>query len=188
MSELTSNIEVAHKLHEHGLHHAQPASRRDRWVEILEAAVLAIVAVLTAWGGHQASKWEALSAKEYALATRTSVRAQEGLTLAGQDRLYDIVTFNGWLAAKSAGNVKLIELFERRFRPEYLVAFTAWQKLDPFNNPSAPAGRSSCLSISTPMRFSPQKLSEQATVYFDQGVQTRENADSYIKVTVFLPT
>ncbi len=94
MSELTSNIEVAHKLHGHGLHHAQPTSRRDRWVEILEAVVLAIVAVLTAWGGYQASRWEALSARNYALASRTSVRAQEGLTLAGQDRLYDIVTFN----------------------------------------------------------------------------------------------
>ena len=32
------------------------------------------------------------------------------------------------------------------------------------------------------------KLSEQATVHFDQGIETRENADSYIKVTVFLAT
>jgi hypothetical protein len=116
------------------------------------------------------------------------VRAQEGLTLAGQDRLYDIVTFNGWLAAKSAGNVKLIELFERRFRPEYLVAFTAWQKLDPFNNPSAPAGPIFMPEYTNSHAIQSAKLSEQATVYFDQGVQTRENADSYIKVTVFLAT
>src|SRR5260370_24730956 len=96
MSELTSNIEVAHKLHEHGLHHVHPTSRRDRWVEILEAVVLAIVAVLTAWGGYQASRWEALSSKEYALATRTSVRAQKGVKCAGQNLLFDVVAFHEW--------------------------------------------------------------------------------------------
>jgi hypothetical protein len=87
----------------------------------LEAVVLAGVAVLTAWSGYQAAKWEALSAASYVLATRTSVRAQEYLTLAGQDRLYDIVTFNGWLAARSANNMKLAELFERRFGPNMLL-------------------------------------------------------------------
>lgn len=188
MSELTSNIEVAHKLHEHGLHHVQSTSRRDRWVEILEAVVLAIVAVLTAWGGYQASRWEALSAKEYALASRTSVRAQEGLTLAGQDRLYDIVTFNGWLAAKSAGNAKLVEVFERRFRPEYVLAFTAWQKLDPLNNPSAPAGPIFMPEYTNSHAIQSAKLSDEAAVHFDQGIETRENADSYVKVTVFLAT
>jgi hypothetical protein len=188
MSELTSNIEVAHKLHEHGIHHAQSASPRDRWIEILEAVVLATVAVLTAWGGYQAAKWEARSATDYALATRTSVRAQEGLTLAGQDRLYDIVTFNGWFAAKSAGNAKLTELYERRFRPEYLVAFTAWQKLDPLNNPAAPAGPIFMPEYANSHSIQSMKLSEQAAAYFDQGVETRENADGYIKVTVFLAT
>jgi hypothetical protein len=32
------------------------------------------------------------------------------------------------------------------------------------------------------------KLSEQATAYFNQGVETRENADNYIRITVFLAT
>ena len=51
--------------------------------------VIAIVALATAWSGYQAARWGALSAKNYALATRTSVRGQVRATLAGQDRLYD---------------------------------------------------------------------------------------------------
>jgi len=94
MSEIASNVEFAHKLHEQDHHHGVSMSPRDRCVEILEAVVLAVVAVLTAWSGYQAAKWEAFSATRYALGTRTSVRAQEGLTLSGQDRLYDIVTFS----------------------------------------------------------------------------------------------
>jgi hypothetical protein len=111
-----------------------------------------------------------------------------GIDAAGQDRLYDIVTFNGWLAAKSAGNAKPVEIFERRFRPEYLVAFTAWQKLDPLNNPSAPAGPIFMPEYINSHAIQSAKLSEQATIHFDQGIETGENADSYIKVTVFLAT
>jgi hypothetical protein len=103
MSEITSNVEFAHKVSERGHHHSPVLSSRMRWVEIFEALVLAIVAVTTAWSGYQAARWEALSAKNYAMATRTTVRAQEGITLAGQNRLYDIITFNGWIVAESSG-------------------------------------------------------------------------------------
>src|SRR2546426_326462 len=77
MTEITSNIEFAHRVSEYGHHHGFDSSPRLRWVEIAEALVLAIVAIATAWSGYQAAKWEALSAKNYALATRTTVRAQE---------------------------------------------------------------------------------------------------------------
>src|SRR5713101_164237 len=107
MHEQTSNVEFAHKIQEHGQHHPSPPDRRAQWVEIVEAVVLAIVAVATAWSGYQAAKWDALSAQDYNLASRTTVASQEKATLAGQDRLYDITSFNGWVAAKVAGNEKL---------------------------------------------------------------------------------
>jgi len=81
-------------------------------------------------------------AKQYNLAVRTTVLAQEKSTLAGQARLFDITTFNGWVAARVAGNEKLAAYYQRRFRPEYVTAFVAWQKLDPFNNSSVPPGPS----------------------------------------------
>src|SRR5271165_4641275 len=140
MSEVTSNVEVAQRIHEHGKHHPSPTDRRMRWVEIVEAVLLATVAVATAWSGYQAARWDALSTEQYSLASRTTVAAQGKMTLAGQDRLYDIITFNDWVAAKVAGNDKLATFYQRRFRPEYAVAFAAWQKLDPINKPSAPAG------------------------------------------------
>jgi len=94
VNDVNSNVEVAKPIHEHG-HHQGITHARHQWIEILEAVVLALVAVLTAWSGSQAVRWEGLSAKNYALASRTSVLAQEGWTLAGQDRLYNIITFHG---------------------------------------------------------------------------------------------
>src|SRR5580692_3689134 len=90
MPEATSNVEFAHKIHEQGHHHGSPSGSHAEWVEILEAVVLAIVAIATAWSGYQASRWGALSAENYSRASRTTVLSQEKATLAGQDRLYDI--------------------------------------------------------------------------------------------------
>jgi hypothetical protein len=188
MSEITSNVEFAHRFSEHGHDHESASNLRFQWVEVLEALVLAMVAIATAWSGYQAAKWEALSAMNYALASRTTVRAQEGMTLAGQNHLYDVVTFNNWIAAKSSGNQKLADFFERRFRPDFLQAFTAWQKLDPFNNPSAPPGPTFMPEYSYSHQRESAELSKQAGAYFEEGVMTREHGDNYVKVTVFLAT
>ena len=148
------------------------ADRRALWVGVAEAVVLSIVAVATAWSGYQAARWEAASAKQYALVSRTTVLSQAKATLAGQDRLYDIVTFNGWVAAKTAGNEKLAAIYQRRFRPEYAVAYQAWQKLDPFNNPSAPPGPVFMPQYTNANADEAQKLAEEADAHFEAGVAT----------------
>jgi hypothetical protein len=188
MPETGSNIELAHTIHEHGHHHASPSYPHAEWVGIAEAVVLAIVAVATAWSGYQASKWDAQSARNYAYASRTNVQSQEKATLAGQDRLYDIVTFNGWIAAKTANNQKLVEYYERRFRPEYKTAFEAWQRLDPFNNPTAPAGPIFMAEYKNGNEAESARLSEEVSRYFEKGVYDRETGDRYVKVTVLLAT
>jgi len=188
MPEQTSNVEFAHKIHEQGLHHGARADRNSRWVELAEAIVLAVVAVVTAWSGYQATKWDALSNRNYSLASRTTVMAQEKATLAGQDRLYDIVTFNGWVAAENAGNKKLAALYEHRFRPEYAVAFLTWQKLDPLKNLSAPPGPIFMAEYTNASAQESRKLIEEANSYFEKGVNTRETGDHYVKVSVFLAT
>ena len=140
--------------------------------------LLSVVAVATAWSGYQAARWEARSAKQYAIVARTTVLSQAKATLAGQDRLYDIVTFNGWVAAKTAGNEKLAAIYERRFRPEYAVAFQAWQKLDPFNNTSAPPGPVFMPEYTNANAQESAKLAEEAKDHFEKGVSTRETGDS----------
>jgi hypothetical protein len=188
MPEATSNIEFAHKIHEEGHHHGPPTDHRARWIEIAEAVVLATVAVATAWSGYQASKWDALSARHYNLATRTAVASQEKATLAGQDVLYDITTFNGWAAATVASKDKLAAFYQRRFRPEYASAFAAWQKLDPIHNPSAPPGPIFMAEYANANREESTKLASEAKQYFEEGVSMRETGDNYVKVTVLLAT
>jgi hypothetical protein len=188
MSEAASNVEFAHKIHELGHHHPVLTDSRARWVEIVEAVVLATVAVATAWSGYQASKWDALSAQYYNLASRTTVLAQEKATLAGQDRLYDITTFDAWVTAKVDHREKLATFYERRFRPEYAIAFSAWWKLDPVNNPLAPPGPTFMAEYKNAKSQESATLGEEAKGHFERGVSTRETGDKYVKVTVLLAT
>ena len=188
MAETSSNIEFAHRIHEQVHHHPPSSDRRERWVEIVEALVLAMVAVATAWSGYQAAKWEAASSLNYNLALRRNVSAQAKTELAGQDRLYDIITFNGWVAAKVAGQDKLIAFYERRFRPEYAVAFAAWQKLDPINNPTAPPGPTFMTEYANANARQSAELAKEAESNFNKGVSASETGDQYVKVTVLLAT
>src|SRR6476646_6228632 len=77
--------------------------RWERLVEILEACVLAGVAVATAWSGYQAARWDGRQAELYAMASTQRVEADQALTLGGQQRLLDVTTFNTWIQFQKEG-------------------------------------------------------------------------------------
>jgi hypothetical protein len=59
----SSNIEIAHKLAEHRDAESPDAeSPKQSWhdlvIEILEAVLLGVVAVATAWSAYNAAKWD----------------------------------------------------------------------------------------------------------------------------------
>ena len=57
-----------------------------------------------------------------------------------ETRNLDSSGFEAGFTAYSVGNEQAMEIAERRFRPEYQVAFDAWLATDPENNPDAPKG------------------------------------------------
>jgi hypothetical protein len=157
-------------------------------IEIIEAVILALVAVATAWSGYQAARWAGMRAENYAEASRLRVTAEGLATLAGQERIYDSDTFNSWLAAKLDGKAEAAEFFERRFRDEYRPAFTAWLKADPFNNVHAPPGPIFMPEYHNAKHEEFFGLSKQAAEVTDQGTQSGETGDQYVRITVLLAT
>jgi len=157
-------------------------------IEIIEALILALVAVATAWSGYQAARWAGNRAREYAEATRIRVTAEGLATLAGQERIYDSDTFDSWLAAKVDGKEKAAEFFERRFRDEYRPAFTAWMATDPFNNPQAPPGPIFMPGYHNAKHEQFLDLNKKAAALADQGAKSGETGDEYVRITVLLAT
>ena len=157
-------------------------------IEIIEAVILALVAVATAWSGYQAAKWAGNRAEQYAEASRLRVGAEGLATLAGQERIYDSDTFNSWLGAKLDGKEKEAEFLERRFRDEYRRAFTAWMKTDPFNNAQAPPGPIFMAEYHDAKHEQFLDLTKQAAEMADRGTKSGETGDQYVRITVLLAT
>jgi len=180
-----SNIEIAQHLSEHS-HPSQ--SLGHQILEIAEAAVLAVVAITTAWSGYQAALWTGHQAERYGQASKLRVQAEGAANFANQERLYNASTVVEWLNAKAHGDKKLADLFERRFLPEFRPAFEAWTKTDPLNNPNAPPGPQMMAEYKNSKADEAAKLNEQATEAFEQGTLDRQRSDEYVRVTVTLAT
>jgi len=178
-------VEKPSERFEYAMH---PRSRAEEVIEIIEAVVLALVAVATAWSGYQAARWDGDRALLYAELDTLKVGVEELDTLAGQDRIYDITTFNSWIAAKAGGNQKLAAIFESRFRDEYRDAFTIWLNTDPFNNPKAPPGPIFMPEYRSAKREEAKRLNADAAAIFRRGTQAGDVGDRYVRITVLLAT
>jgi len=157
-------------------------------IEIIEALILAFVAVATAWSGYQAAQWAGKRAEQYAEASRLRITAEGLTTLAGQERIYDSDTFNSWLAAKLNRQEEAAEFFERRFRDEYRPAFAAWLGTDPFKNPKAPPGPIFMPEYHNAKHEQFLGLTKQAAEMADLGTKSGETGDQYVRITVLLAT
>lgn len=183
-----ANIEIAHRLNES---EESDTTHRSKWIElleILEAIVLAMVAIATAWSGYQAARFDGFQDERYEQSTRLRVQAQGLASRGGQEQLYDASTVVEWIKAESAGNHKLAQIFEKRFRPEAKLAFDAWLKTDPMNNPNAPTGPLLMPEYHNAHLEESAKLGDEATKEFEDGSKARSRSDDYVRVTVLLAT
>ena len=166
-----------------------PSSQsRFEAIEIIEAVILALVAVATAWSGYQAAQWAGKRAEQYAEATRLRITGEGLVTLAGQERIYDSDAFNSWVAAKLDGKGEAAEFFERRFRDEYRPAFAAWLRTDPFKNAQAPPGPIFMPQYHNAKHEQFLSLNKQAAEIADRGTKSGETGDEYVRITVLLAT
>ena len=190
MSEGNINAEVAEKLREAGGHegHAEhePSKRRIETIEILEAILLAVVAIATALSGYQAALFDGESAKEYATSSRLRVEAQSALLTANQQLVANSATFTAWLQAYEAEDEPLMQLLERRFLPSYKEAFERWVELAPWTAPDTPPGPAYMPGYEDPLTEKATELDKEASHAFDLGVSTRLTGEKYVRVTVIL--
>lgn len=191
MSERSVNVEVAHKLHEKKDKRRAAGEEKERLeerLEIIEAFLLAIVAIATAWSGYQSARWDGHSAKNYAQASAYRVDGDNLVALGGQERLHDISTFNTWLQAKTSGSEKMAELLERRFSVDFEPPFKAWLATDPFNDPGAPPGPAFMPQYINHLEKEGAELRRQASEAFESAQSAREAGEDYVRLTVFLAT
>jgi hypothetical protein len=183
------NIEVAHHLNEpkHG-ESSHSKSSPSQLLETIEAVILALVAVTTAWSGYQAARWDSVQSELYGRSSKLRVEGQALQLQANQAKLYDAATVMAWLQSEAHGDSALAGIFERRLLPEIRPAFDAWKKTDPIHNPNAPPGPGAMPEYRDARAEEAEQKNQEATNLFERGTEARERADQYVRVTVGLAT
>jgi len=195
MAEGLNPIEAGKKLHEHGEtpHRAEPGeghdggdARHSRIVQICEALLLALVTITAAWAGYSAARWGTASRVDVAeSSTLRNLATRDNLTALSL-RDFDASTFNAWFLAYTLNSPQKEAIAERRFRPEFRVAFDAWLATDPLHNPNAPPGPTYMPQYQLPAQTQANQLDSEAAAKFQAGNHAGLVGDDYVRITVFL--
>jgi hypothetical protein len=196
MGEGLNAIETGRKLHEHGEAaeqrtdeeggHGGSGKRHSRIVQIGEAVLLALVTITAAWAGDSAARWGTVSRVEIAQSsTLRNLASRDDLTALSL-RNFDASTFNAWFIASTLNSPQKEAVAERRFRPQFRVAFNAWMATDPLHNPHAPPGPTYMPQYKLPALAQAKALDNKATARFNAGSQAAQTGDNFVRITVFL--
>jgi hypothetical protein len=192
MPEGLSASEVGKEISEHARHAEHQAAeslrRHARAISIAEAVLLSVVALTAAWSGYAAAKWSTEGTLKLAKASATRTKANRAYQGALTLRSQDAANFNAWFYAYLSGNRRGERVAERRFRPEYDVAFRAWLETKPFTNPNAPKGPQYMPQYHPAGAAAAKALDAQADAYYAEGQHAAVTGDKYIRVTVILAT
>src|SRR5215475_1432666 len=180
VAEGLSAAEVGKEIGDHHHHHTADAlDTRDRVVTIVEAVLLAIVAFVAAYSGYASAKWSTESRLDLAKASTARTQASNANLAALTTRNFDSSTFEAWFAAYVANNATAMQVAERRFRPEFRVAFDAWQRTDPDHNPSAPPGPTYMPEYKLPDQDRANELNAEADHLYIEGATAGTHADQH---------
>jgi hypothetical protein len=200
MAEGLASSEVAGEISRHKAHSAERAQDHDgsesddggrdhdRTLSIIEAVMLAIVALLAAYTGFASAKWNTESSVRLAQASAARTEANRAALNAQNLKNFDSTTFNTWFTAYIAGDATSQAVAVRRFRPAFKVAFDAWLATEPFTNAKAPPGPTYMPQYKQPELVASAALDKKATEDYTLGVDAGSNADNYIRDTIYLAT
>jgi len=161
VSEGLTPAEVGKEIHEHAKrtgHHGV----RDSRLTIAEAVVLSVVAIIAAWSGFSAAKWNTES--------HLSLSAADAST---RKRLARISSRSRSVSAT-------------RRRSQYRVAWEAWMKTNPFTNPNAPPGPAAMPQYHPTGQHAAVVFDHLAAEGFKHGEHEAATADDYVRTTVIL--
>jgi hypothetical protein len=195
-------VPAGKKQHDHGTKPDQEATKPDqeaepparpgagdrhsRIVQVGEALLLALVTVAAAWTGYAAARWGTVSRVEIAQASTLRGLATRHDLSALSIRNFDSASFNAWYIAFTLNNKQKEAIAERRFRPQFRVAFNAWMATDPAHNPHAPPGPTYMPEYKLADLATAKTLDDAANAKFQAGNQAGLVSDDYIRITVFL--
>ena len=157
---------------------------RDRRIEILGTILLAVAALATAWSTFQSGRWRGEQSAQTSKNEAARIESSEASTRAGQLTQIDIAIFIQWVDADAAGDRKLARFYRRRFRAEFVPAFTAWLASRPASSPRAPSSPFVMPQYRLAKNAESRRLQATADGHAAAASNANERADNYLLAVV----
>jgi hypothetical protein len=165
-------------------HHDQ--SPHERRIQIIEAILLAIITVVTAWAGFHGARWETVARLSLSHSTALQQSANDNYLVAVQDRATDAQAFQLWFTAYTGHDQAGADVAMRRFRASFKVAFGAWLATHPFTSPTAVPNPMSMPEYEQPFLTRAEWYDHQSAGFQHSGNQAGVYGDEYVRLTLML--
>jgi hypothetical protein len=166
--------------------HKPKPSRFEHRLDLYITAFIAVTGFAAAWSGYEASKWAGVQALRYGQASVLRVESTKAATLAGQQRLSDLLDFKTWIGAYATGNTKLEQFERERFRPEFRHAFEIWMASRPLHNENAARNPLEMPDYRSALADSANRLEALAGTRSREGQIANQRSDEYVFSAVLL--
>ena len=157
-------------------------------VEPIIAVVLSLSGLLTSWATYQAELWDGVQLVRYGRAGAYRVEASRAEISADQTRAVEVGLFQGWAAAKVAGDERLARFYEARFPPDLRAAFPQWLEQGGIQDARAAPSPFAMASYNPRARSEAAALERRSEQTFQAGMEAKHTADAFLRASVVLST
>ena len=156
-------------------------------IEIIEAVLLSLTTVLTAWSAFQAAVWDGDQSANFAQSDALHSESVRAVNLATVQSNIDTVLFDRWLAAEDSHDSTTTAAIEGTMRPALRAALHAWETdggiTEQPGAPSSPLQEGSYLAADLSKA---DGYTTQAEAVVKKADHANEVSDYYILATVVL--
>jgi hypothetical protein len=162
--------------------------KQQKWVETISTILLSAATLLSAWCVYESSQWSGEQYFRIDDETRANQFRLQYEIASTQRQTAELQLFLEYASAVSEDNERLKDFLYQRFPPSLKTAFDAWMKLDPKNNPDAPASPFHMKEYILPEEVEAKKYAEQAAEFKKAANESDDNSDNYVLLSLILST
>lgn len=160
--------------------------QKKRWIETLATILLSAATILSAWCVYESSQWNGeqyFRIEDESMADRKRLQKE----IESQQRLAaESQLFLEFIRAKTDEKIQLADFLADRFPQHFKLAFEAWKKLDPINNPDAPISPMHMKEYVLPEEADIKKFANDSKKFKSEANKCDNNSDNYMLLSLIL--
>jgi hypothetical protein len=143
-----------------------------------------VTAIVTAWTGFQASKWNGAMSISFSQASTARIEAARLEGVANRKQTIQVSLFTQWLQASQDDDEQLADFLADQIPEPLASTFPAWLDTKPLKNPEAPPTPFEMPEFVIPELTAAHLADDRADAKFPEALRNNQRGDNYTVLTV----